>query len=85
MKADFELRSFTSSPEAFVLITDEAAIVEQYHYGIIKPTLGIDERKILGGNIPIIEYENVDDSHSPYMILKDHMEHVFKYHSKTLT
>ncbi len=56
---------FRSAPEAFVLLTDEAALVEQYHYGKIaaiddKPkTVNERPNRILGGDVPVLEYGRI--------------------------
>ena len=73
----FQVKEFQSAPEAFILITDDVAVVEQYHYGKIRPS----NRKILAGDIPMIEYKRKDDNidvRNPYAIFRDHFEFVFK-------
>src|SRR6202043_1995765 len=50
---------FRSAPEAFVLITDKAALVEQYHYGKIAATnvpANSRPNRILAGDVPVFEY-----------------------------
>jgi hypothetical protein len=66
------------------MLTDSSALVEQYHYGKIKPaeddTMG---RKILGGDVPVIEYERQaprkNPLKDPYRIFEDHFRFVFDF------
>ena len=75
---------FNSSTESFSLITDDFVVLEQYHYGMVKPG-GPNKikRRILGGNFPVIEYkrkgtseDTVDD---PFSLMKDHFNFTFKH------
>ena len=86
-KHNFSARIYHSSPEAFILITDESALIEQYHYGKIRPTTSQSSKgKILGGDFPVIEYKRNDkDSFDPYKILNNHFEFVFTHCSKDIT
>jgi len=82
----FKVKLFSSAPEAFMLITDKSALVEQYHYGKIRPVSTEEfSSKILGGDIPVLEYEKLPSSKSsstikdPYRIFRDHFQFVFDY------
>ena len=65
--ANHNLRAalFRSAPEAFVLITDEVALVEQYHYGKIaamndkEMAVKYRPNRILGGDFPVLEYGKI--------------------------
>ncbi len=87
-KSNFQVRLFKSAPEAFILITDESVLVEQYHYGKIdKDIEGM--KKILGGDFPIFEYHKTtngeeEETFAPYKILKDHFEFVFNRCSRRI-
>ena len=63
---------YDACPESFLLITDEYAMIEQYHYGQI-----IEEENVLGGNAPIIEYKK--GVNSMYDVLEDHFNYVYEY------
>ena len=63
---------YTSAPEAFLLLTDDYVLVEQYHYGQIVADTGI-----LGGNVPLIEYKKQSDG--VYKIFEDHFEYVYSF------
>lgn len=71
---------YSSAPEAFLLLTDEAVLVEQYHYGLI--ISGAAHRRILGGNVPLTEYKKEDAN--IYQIYKDHFEYVYTYWTKLI-
>jgi hypothetical protein len=79
----FEARLFASSPEAFVMLTDSAALVEQYHYGKIKPAEGDSMGGILGGDVPVLEYgrqtPGKNPLKAPYRIFEDHFRFVFEF------
>ena len=83
---NFKARIFFSAAEAFTLITDDGALVEQYHYGKIRPTQSQDSKgKILGGDFPVVEYKrNDNDVFDPYRILKDHFNYIFNNCSSEL-
>ena len=56
---DISFRKFYSAPESFILLTEEAALVEQYHYGKIRNSEQASETinsKPLWGQVPTIEY-----------------------------
>jgi hypothetical protein len=63
---------YSSAPEAFLLLTDDYVLVEQYHYGQIVADTGI-----LGGNVPLIEYKNCGDG--IYTIFEDHFNYVYSF------
>lgn len=86
---NIEVRAYRSASEAFLLMTDDAALLEQYHYGTISAT---EEEATLGGDFPVIEYKNFtaedestlflsdrDREKDPYRILKDHYQFVFEH------
>lgn len=88
--ASFETKLFNSSTEAFLLITDNSVLVEQYHYGNLVEDSNkenqIDE-VILGGDVPVIEYGCIDrdklisKEKDPYNLFKDNFDHTFKYYA----
>ena len=56
---DIGIRKFISAPESFILMTEEAVLVEQYHYGKIRVQKRDNETiqsKLLWGDVPVIEY-----------------------------
>jgi len=71
----FKVGLYNSAPEAFLLVTDEAVLVEQYHYGLIIEEA--EHRRILGGNVPLTEYKK--EEANIYQIFKDHFDYVCKY------
>ena len=87
----FQARLFHSAPEAFMLLTDKVAIVEQYHYGkIAQQESEIDlDQKTLEGDVPLIEYGNrltdgTQLSENPYRIFLDHFQYVFDHCSQEI-
>jgi hypothetical protein len=78
----FEARLFSSAVEAFMLISDQAALVEQYHYGKVRGSY--EGPLILSREMPLIEYGRAgrEPAGDPYRILKDHFEFVFAHYSK---
>jgi hypothetical protein len=84
-----QVRAYRSASEAFLLMTDDTALIEQYHYGTISAS---EEEATLGGDFPVIEYKNFtaedestlfladrDKEKDPYRILKDHYQFVFEH------
>jgi hypothetical protein len=63
---------YSSAPEAFLLLTDDYVLVEQYHYGQIVADTGV-----LGRNVPLVEYKKQDDG--IYNIFEDHFNYVLKF------
>jgi len=82
-QASLKAKLFHSGPEAFMLLTDEAVLVEQYHFGKLDVGKGI-----LGGEIPLIEYQQMDTPSDPlnypYGLFKNHFEFVWKRCSSEL-
>ncbi|MDY0357735.1 MAG: hypothetical protein RBR19_17765 [Sedimentisphaerales bacterium] len=89
-KVEMRVKLFRSATEAFLLITDDSVLVEQYHYGKIGPGLdGETSRKILGGDVPLIEYSRREKSgdnilKDPYRIFSDHFEFVFDHYAASI-
>ena len=89
---NFQARCYKCSTEAFLLITDDVAMVEQYHYGKIysKNVKSL----VLSGSVPMIEYynpatkptplKNPSGAKNPYGILLNHFNHVFDNYSEDL-
>jgi hypothetical protein len=71
-------KMFQSGPEAFMLLTDESVLVEQYHFG----KLGVG-KGILGGEVPLVEYRRMEQPANPlnypYGLFKDHFNFVWRY------
>jgi len=69
------VKLYNSGPECFTLLTDEAVLVEQYHYG--KITGSVQTGLILGGDIPVTEYlkkqadQIADKKKDPYQLFMD--------------
>ena len=63
---------YECAPEAFILITDTVAVVEQYHYGKVKEQGG---GRILGGEVPLVEYEKTTDG--LYEVFKDSFKYAY--------
>lgn len=71
-KKNIQVGVYSSAPEAFLLLTDDYVLVEQYHYGQIVADTGV-----LGRNVPLVEYEKQGDG--IYNIFEDHYNYVFKF------
>jgi hypothetical protein len=71
-----------------MLICDDCALVEQYHYGKIRQG---DEAAIgrnLGGDVPLVEYakfESSDPLKNPYLIFADHFTYAFAQSESEIT
>jgi hypothetical protein len=80
---DLGVKLYNSGPECFTLLTDEAVLVEQYHYGKI-PAAG-RTGLILGGDIPVTEYRRIpeeqiaDRKKDPYRLFRDSFEYVYNH------
>ena len=85
-------KKYFSAPESFTLMTDDSVLVEQYHYGKIRPINSASEivqSKILGGDVPVVEYKKPDlekiqefPLQNIYRIFEDNFEFVFNNFSK---
>ncbi len=81
-----KVRTYTSAPSCFLLIADDSALVEQYHYGKSLPTGdGGGSPVILGKDTPLIEYADrpselfeSDPLRRPFRLLLDHFNFVFQ-------
>ena len=79
---DIGIKKFVSAPESFILMTERAVLVEQYHYGKIRIQKQDGETllsKILWGDVPVIEYGK------PAHLIAgelpgDHLHHLFEDH-----
>ncbi len=77
------VKLYNSGPECFELLTDEAVLVEQYHYG--KIAVPLRTGLILGGDIPVTEYRKpcaeqiTDMKKDPYQLYKDSFEYVYSH------
>ena len=80
---DLGVRLYSSGPECFTLLTDEAALVEQYHYG--KVQAAAQTGLILGGDMPITEYKKIpsetiaDRKKDPYLLFKNSFKYVYDH------
>lgn len=89
---NIHIKVYSSASECFMLLTDDSVLVEQYHYGKIRPPEEDAEKiksKILGGDVPVIEYKKPKPQilrdhplRNPYGIFKDHFEYVFTHCAK---
>ena len=81
--AKFEARLFSSAPEAFIMLTDNSVLIEQYHYGKIRPlnSESMMLGRILAGDVPLAEYVQQTPERNPlkdpYRIFEDHFRFVF--------
>lgn len=91
---NLDARLYFSAAEAFCLITDDAAVVEQYHYGTIAAS---ETESTLGGDVPVVEYKRFtphdeevhllterDKVKDPYLLFKDHFLFVYEHCSKEI-
>ncbi len=85
---DLDVRLYNSGPECFMLLTDEAVLVEQYHYGKIVIESG---ELVLGSEVPLVEYENrssrtsrfqgerIRPQDDVYELFRNHFDYVFEH------
>lgn len=89
------VKIFSSAPECFMLMTDHSVMVEQYHYGKIRPAVGKMaaqmQSRILGGDVPVIEYVKLGSKEprasllrDVYRIFEDHFNFVFRNFAKDI-
>jgi hypothetical protein len=88
-RRNIQIRLYACAPSCFLLLTDDRAMIEQYHYG--KDRTGHippDRIGLLGKGTPLVEYKKIEEeenrgpygwrpSRSPYDLLKDHFEFVW--------
>lgn len=78
---DLMVKLYASAPSCFLLLTDNRAMVEQYHFGKHS-----SEGPILGKEMPIVEYArdvagppSWRANRSPYSLLENHFEFVWDH------
>jgi hypothetical protein len=86
-QSNFKLANYKSAPGCFMMIVDdEFALVEQYHYGKVQPP-GVPQGIALGKDMPLLEFRNyphklyrdkAPNERSPFDLLKDHFEFALK-------
>jgi hypothetical protein len=85
--ANAQMRKYSSSPAAFILMTDEYVMIEQYHYGKINPE-DIASPLILGKDMPLVEYSRMTPGifegervviRDPYRLIEDHFKFAFEH------
>src|SRR5437588_1881079 len=82
---NFSVKLYASAPFCFLLLTDDVAMVEQYHLGKQENDALDEEATILRKDMPIVEYKKHFErppawhvSRSPYSLLEDHFSFVWK-------
>ncbi|HZN16607.1 MAG TPA: hypothetical protein VFB84_00150 [Micromonosporaceae bacterium] len=71
---NFQIRTYTCSPVAFVMLTDRYALGEQYHYGVPPRPSALSDLRLC--DLPLIEYA-FQDGHGGYSRLAEHYDNVF--------
>ncbi len=77
----FSVRTFTSAPDAFIMITDDSVLFEPLHYGSKRPIYNTPKGPILSGDMPMIEFSKGDGS-GVYDMLKESFQFVFDHFSE---
>ena len=87
----FQLRHYACAPTSYVLIADDHALVEQFHYG--KPMAAassIQAHLQLAREMPLVEYETPASvlfgskpGLDPFAVIVDHFSHVFDHFGHT--
>jgi hypothetical protein len=87
----FQLRHYACAPTSYILIADNHALVEQFHYG--KPIMvgdSIDTHLQLAREMPLIEYHSPRSvlfgskpGLDPFAVIEDHFRHVFDHFGHT--
>jgi hypothetical protein len=80
-----QLRYYTCAPTSFVLIADDSALVEQYHYGKSPQTMHSWNAQLqLTEEMPLIEYRRprsglfkAQPGRNPFAVIENHFRHVF--------
>jgi hypothetical protein len=78
---NFEIRLYASTPVAYMLIVDDRALVEQYHFGKVS---GTHAPLQLTEEMPLIEFRRPSSESTasatpnPFTILEDHFTFVFE-------
>jgi hypothetical protein len=79
---NFNARLHSSAPIAYILIVDDRALVEQYHYGKIRPTHAPLQ---LTEETPLVEYGTPNSflfptrTRNSVKVMEDHFQFVFEY------
>jgi hypothetical protein len=83
--ANLELKLYATAPFCFLLLTDDRAMVEQYHLGKYMRGQSPKKTQILGKDMPIVEYGKTAGGpskwrpdRSPYALLENHFEFAWR-------
>lgn len=84
---NFQVRQYDCAPTSYVLIADDHALIEQFHYG--KPVTAeasIQAQLQLAREMPLIEYAQPDSGlfepkpwFNPVSVIEDHFSQVFEH------
>ena len=84
---NFQVRQYACAPTSYVLIADDHALIEQFHYG--KPVTAEDSihaQLQLAREMPLIEYTRPESglfepkpSFNPISVIEDHFSQVFEH------
>jgi hypothetical protein len=88
-RENLHVKLYASAPFAFMLLSDESALIEQYHYGTFPDS---DERtdeledRILGKDMPVVEYKRTYEGprewhlgRSPYTLVESHFDFLWDH------
>jgi hypothetical protein len=87
----FQLRHYSCAPTSYVLIADDHALVEQFHYGKPMAASGsIQAHLQLAREMPLMEYETPASvlfgskpGLDPFAVIENHFTHVFDHFGHT--
>ena len=84
--ANIEVQLYSTPPFCFLLLTNDRAMVEQYHLGKHDPRDAQIDSRILGKDMPIVEYRREPlgplkfrPNRSPYALLASHFEFLWDH------
>jgi hypothetical protein len=85
-KTKIAVQLYSTAPFCFLLLTDDRAMVEQYHLGKHDPRDAQIDSRILGKDMPIVEYRREPrgplkfrPNRSPYALLESHFNFVWDH------
>lgn len=83
-----EIKLYASAPFSFMLVSDHAALIEQYHYGNYDESRLANETdgdRLLGKKMPVVEYRDTYEgprtwsrARTPYELLRSHYKFVWE-------
>lgn len=83
----FQVRQYECAPTSYILIADDHALIEQFHYGKpVDATDSVHDQVQLAHEMPLVEYVRPDSALfppkpgiNPFAVIEDHFTQVFQH------